>query len=215
MSERNRVFALVFIMAVVALGSVGVAFRMLYLTAFEEQRARLVEIVLSQARLIEAIARFDSEYSGDYPGGPEAATLSQIIDAQRAYEALGNTGEFTVAKREGDSIVFVHRQRHGELDDIRPIPFDSSLAEPMRRALLGQSGTVVGRDFRGAQVLAAQGLNIEELSTERLTAPMSGEPLFSAKADLQCPPGADLEALRRALEELADDLMVDIQLVPH
>jgi hypothetical protein len=45
--------------------------------------------------------------------------------------------------------------RHYDLNNPQPVPWDSKLAEPMRLALSGQSGTVVGLDYRGVQVLAA------------------------------------------------------------
>ena len=155
MSEKKRVFSLIFIMAASALIVVGVAIATLYRAAFKEEQARLVETAQSQARLIEAIARFDETYSKDYPGGSEAATLSQIIDAHEHYAGFGKTGEFSLSKKEGDNIVFLLSHRHFDLDRPRPVPFDSKLAEPMRRALLGRSGTVVGLDYRGETVLAA------------------------------------------------------------
>ena len=68
---------------------------------------------------------------------------------------MGRRGEFTLAWREGDQIVFLLRHRHSDLDNPRPVPFDSELAEPMRRALSGQSATVIGLDYRGEEVLAA------------------------------------------------------------
>jgi C4-dicarboxylate-specific signal transduction histidine kinase len=115
----------------------------------------LVETAQSQARVIEAVTRFDAVYSNDYPDGAEAATLSQIIDAHEQYKGFGETGEFTLARREGNDIVFLLSHRHYDLSNPQPVPFDSELAEPMRRALSGQSGTVVGLDYRGTAVIAA------------------------------------------------------------
>jgi PAS domain S-box-containing protein len=155
MNERKRVFLLILIMATASLIVAGIAIFMLYRAAFDEERARLVETAQSQARLIEAVARFDSIYSSDYPEGPEEATLSQIVDAHKHYKGFGETGEFTLAKREGDSIVFLLSHRHYDLQYPKPVPFNSELAEAMRRALLGLSGTVVGLDYRGEVVLAA------------------------------------------------------------
>jgi glycine cleavage system regulatory protein len=63
-----------------------------------------------------------------------------------------------------------------------------------------------------AQVLAERGVNIEELVTDRTTAPMSGELLFHSRARVAFPPHADPLALRRRLEELAADLMVQVSL---
>ncbi len=76
---------------------------------------------------------------------------------------------------------------------------------------------LVGNDRPGiireiAQTLAAADVNVDELVTARSIAPMTGETLFSAKAELRAPLELSLETLRETLEELAQDLMVDIQL---
>ncbi len=152
---RKRLLFLALIMVTVSLVVGGIAIYVLYMTAFEEERARLVETAQSQARLIEAVARFDSIYSRDYPGGAEAATLSQLTDAHEHYEGFGETGEFTLARREGNHIVFLLSHRHYGLAYPRPVHFDSGMAEPMRLALLGRSGSIVGLDYRGELVLAA------------------------------------------------------------
>jgi len=132
-----------------------VAIGLLYTTAVSEGRTRLKETAQSQARLIEAIARFDIQYSSDYPLGAKEATLSQVVDAHNKYQGFGETGEFTLSKKEGDNIVFLLSHRHFDLESPKPVPFDSKLAQPMRLALLGQSGTIIGRDYRGEMVLAA------------------------------------------------------------
>lgn len=154
MRDYRRLVSLLLIMAVVAIATGGVAIGVLYNTAVAEDRRRLTEMVLSQARLLEAMARFQEEYS-IYPNGPEAGVIAQLKQAHKAFESLGQTGEFTLARRDGDRIAFVLNQRHSNLGQAQPIAFESQLAEPMRRAVSGQSGTMIGLDYRGVEVLAA------------------------------------------------------------
>jgi glycine cleavage system regulatory protein len=78
---------------------------------------------------------------------------------------------------------------------------------------------VVGLDRPGivreiSQLLAQQGVNVEELTTDRSSAPMSGEMLFHARARVHIPAGTDLARLRGGLERLANDLVVEIRLDP-
>ncbi len=156
MNSRNRVIVLILIMAGVAIGAGGMTLWALYRAALTQQRARLVEIAQSRARLTEAIARFDKKYSAeDVPGGASGATLGQLREAHEQFRGFGETGEFTLAKLEDGQIVFLLSHRHADLENPRPVPFSSHLAEPMRMALSGKSGTLVGLDYRGQRVLAA------------------------------------------------------------
>ena len=155
MSPRKRVVLLIAILAVVGLIIESVTITILYLTAFNEQKRILRHIVTSQARLIEAVSRFDNLHTPNYQGGPREATLSQIIDAHFHYEGFGKTGEFTLSERQGDHIVFLLSHHRNAIRQIMPIAFRSDLAEPSRLALSGKSGTVIGLDYRGVKVLAA------------------------------------------------------------
>jgi glycine cleavage system regulatory protein len=76
--------------------------------------------------------------------------------------------------------------------------------------LVGQDRPGIVREV--AQALAARGVNIEELTTEVATASFSGERLFRAKARLAAPRDAAGGDLRDALEALAHELMVDLEL---
>jgi len=74
---------------------------------------------------------------------------------------------------------------------------------------------IVGQDRPGivrqiSRVLAAHQINVEELETERGSAAMSGEMLFKARATLHLPASCNLAELRKQLEKIADDLIVDI-----
>jgi len=94
----------------------------------------------------------------------------------------------------------------------------SSAAEPpapRRFAALD----LVGLDRPGivreiSQALARAGANVEELTTSCESAAMSGEPLFKADIRISLPDACDIAAIRRELEEIAANLLVDISLVP-
>lgn len=78
-------------------------------------------------------------------------------------------------------------------------------------SLLGQDRPGIVREV--SQLLATHKVNVEDLVTDRTSAPMSGEMLFSARARLHAPTTLDLSVLRQGLERLAHDLMVDLRLV--
>ncbi|HVU51911.1 MAG TPA: ACT domain-containing protein [Polyangia bacterium] len=76
--------------------------------------------------------------------------------------------------------------------------------------LLGLDRPGIVREI--AQLLAESGVNVEELTTDRTSAPMSGEILFEARAHVHVPAATDVAQLRAALERVATDLMVEIKL---
>jgi glycine cleavage system regulatory protein len=81
-----------------------------------------------------------------------------------------------------------------------------------RLELVGQDRPGIVRQI--AATLAARGVNVEELATECVSAPMSGEPLFQAKLRLRLPPACGLAELRLELERIAADLQVDVTVEP-
>ncbi len=156
MSERTRVLLSILIMAGTTTCVTAIAILSLYRVSFEQQRERLVETAQSQARLMEAVGRFGAIHNqGAVPGGAFEATLEQIRDAHANFRGFGDTGEYTLARLEGDQIVFLISHRHKDLELPEPVPMAAAIAEPMRQALLGRAGTVLGLDYRGVRVLAA------------------------------------------------------------
>ena len=74
---------------------------------------------------------------------------------------------------------------------------------------------IVGHDRPGivreiTSVLAGADVNVEEFSSEVASAPMSGETLFKAAACLQLPDHCDMASVKRDLEKIAADLLVDV-----
>ena len=76
--------------------------------------------------------------------------------------------------------------------------------------LVGHDRPGIVRDISHA--IARRGVNVEELRTERSSAPMSGEMLFKAMIRLRFPAHLSLAQIRQELEPLAAALMVDITL---
>ena len=148
-------------MAITTLIVTAISVASLYDAAFTQHRLRLVETVQSQARLIEAVAQFDYANSnaanndGDHSTNWKANTLKQIANAHSQFNGFGKTGEYTLARRQEDKIIFELTHRHFDLDKPKPIPFAGQWAQPMRLALAGESGVIIGLDYRGIKVLAA------------------------------------------------------------
>jgi len=76
---------------------------------------------------------------------------------------------------------------------------------------------IVGQDRPGiireiSHALASFGVNVEELHTECVSAAMSGETLFKARATLSIPESCNLQELLKTLEKIAADLFVDVSL---
>ncbi|MEE9414883.1 MAG: ACT domain-containing protein [Acidimicrobiales bacterium] len=76
--------------------------------------------------------------------------------------------------------------------------------------LFGQDHPGIVHDISHA--LATKGVSIDELTTETKEAPMSGGILFKATAVLRAPADVSMAELSEILEDLANDLMVDVQL---
>ncbi|MFY9624769.1 MAG: PAS domain S-box protein, partial [Rhodoplanes sp.] len=143
MADYRRLLLLVLIMAGVAIAVGLTALAVFYDAAFERERQRLVNFAEGQARLMVAL-------------GP--AGLPQVLEDQRRLreKAAGQSAELQLARREGESIVFLTPAR-GSDQPRAPVTFRGPAAEPMTQALLGRSGTMIGRDYADRRVLAAFG----------------------------------------------------------
>ena len=80
----------------------------------------------------------------------------------------------------------------------------------VRLELVGNDRPGIVRDLSGR--LAKRGVSIEELHTEVVSAAMSAGQLFRVKALLTVPEALSNDDLKRELEALATEMMVDIEL---
>jgi glycine cleavage system regulatory protein len=150
--------------------------------------------------LVESVARVVADYGGNWLesrmcrlGGEFAGILRVEIPAEKK------------------SVLLVALQKISGLNVV---------IQPTQSAVAVTSGRqtkleIVGSDRPGivreiASALARASVNVEEFFSELVSAPMSGETLFKASARLQLPANCDLAALKRDLEKIAADLLVDV-----
>lgn len=136
MTHRKRLFALFTIMAGIATAVAVLSMTVIYQTILEEQKSFLTSLAQNQARLL---------------------TLNQdVYRVNQASLEFGRTGEFLTGGRI-DNMIMLLEQTRTSSGIIEPtfVPFVSELAEPMRQGLMGHSGTMIGTDYDGIQVLAA------------------------------------------------------------
>ena len=94
-----------------------------------------------------------------------------------------------------------------QLSDAVPI---AESAQEYSLELVGQDRPGIVREI--TEVLADFGINVQGLETTVQSASMSGESLFMAHSRIFIPTDTDREKLQEKLEDLANELMVDIEL---
>jgi glycine cleavage system regulatory protein len=118
----------------------------------------------------------------------------------------------------GERLAELKRALHGlEADGLRVV-VESGKGEPVSGGVTATL-ELVGHDRPGilrtvTGVLAAHGVNVEDLSSECVSAPMGGGELFQARARVIVPAQVGLAVIQRDLEKIAQDLMVDLKLQP-
>lgn len=145
------------ILVLLAISSTVLACFWMYLAAFEGHKDWLDGMVRSQAAVLEALKEIETVADdGDSPLLPYEATLQKLADSHVRFREFGETGEFLIGYRQDGGFRMKVTNRSG----IEHIPgrflFEGSdLAEAMRRALRGEWGIAVVKDYRGESVLAA------------------------------------------------------------
>jgi signal transduction histidine kinase len=107
--------------------------------------------------VIEVAVPVTSMKSGEITGIIINAYNEELINKITSNsKGMGNSGEIVIGVKNGDNIQFVNSPKYA-LDGAIPqnIYLDEDVAMPMRLALNGKYGTVIGHDYRGIDVIAA------------------------------------------------------------
>lgn len=163
----------------------------------------LTAIARDRPGVVETLADVVTRHSGNWVdssmarlGGEFAGILrisvpeTCVTKLEEAFAALGDDGiQVTVRRDEPPAIAGGHRAR-------------------LKLTGLDHTGIVL----EVTRALAGHGVNIEELNTSVFPGSMGGEPMFSAEADVVLPDALETDDLRDALELIAHDIMVEIEL---
>jgi glycine cleavage system regulatory protein len=147
----------------------------------------------------------------------------------------------TVSQHGGNWLESRMSQLAGQFAGIVQVAVDERHAAELREALQGLAGegltivvaadysepkpsdcrylrlSIIGNDRPGivrevAAALAQRHINVNEMDTSITSAPMSGEPLFEAIAEIAVPKSLDIDELNAQLDAIAEALTVDIDL---
>lgn len=168
----------------------------LVLTVLGNDRAGLVQAL--SAAIAEQGGNWDESHMAELAGKFAGIVMVTVPDAKRAsliaaLEPLESKGLLDITVDTADD------DQNSDADGHR-----------FTLDLLGNDQPGIIHDISTA--LTTHGVSIEELRTETRSAPMAGGTLFEANAVLVSPAGVDLDQLTDALEDLANELMVDISL---
>ena len=155
-----------------------------------------------RAGLVESVARLVADHGGNWLESRMCRLGGEFAGILRVQVPVEKRAALKAALKKLDGLAIV----------VRPDATATAAAKPQFATL-----EVVGPDRPGivreiTRALAAQGVNVEELATECASAPMSGEPLFQARAKLLLPAGVNLGALRKAIEAAVGGMAIEIAL---
>ncbi len=151
-TRRLVAIAATILLAMLLVGAAGSG--VLYVRALDRQMILLADIANSQAALVEAVATYDRGRLD--PSASAQATLSQVRAGLKGFSAGLRSAEIVVGTRQGNAVALlaVTGDRSGE-EPLSTLVWNDGHAEPLRRALAGDRGTMIGLDYTGAEVMAA------------------------------------------------------------
>ena len=128
----------------------------LYRTAYDQHLVDLEDTAAALAGMMEAIAKIgEAQDQGKSSSEKREEVLTHIHDEIKKLNPNRASAELVLGWREHDRIVLrIRNSATGQLGSPHAVPFDSQLAEPMRRALQGTLGAEELPDYEGTRVLA-------------------------------------------------------------
>lgn len=152
--------------------------------------------------IVEAVSRIIVAHQGEWIESRMANLSGKFAGILRADIPDGKCEAFAEQLKSGvEGVQVTIELAHAEAQP---------LGQVYRLDLVGQDRP--GIIHRISSALASNGATVEDLESEVVDASMSGEKLFKANITLSLEEGRNIEELGDILEQLANELIVDIEL---
>jgi glycine cleavage system regulatory protein len=153
-----------------------------------------------RAGLVNALADVVADHGGNWERSQMAELAGQFAGIVLVTVPDPDASSLLASLEALDGILEIQAHRGGD----EPAP-----ARRLSLELIGGDRPGIVREITG--VLTLHGVSIEQLTTTTREAPMAGGILFEAQAILDVRGSTTATALRAALEAVANELMVDIE----
>jgi PAS domain S-box-containing protein len=142
---RKSYLRLLVIMILICLITTGICISIIYRVVYNEKKSYLRELCVNQQNIIKSI----------YKETNDTIKILNILKEQNSnHSILGETGEYAIAFRQNDSIYFLLDLRRSGYSNLHPIPWESTMGEPIKYALSKMTGFITGQDYSNTKVLA-------------------------------------------------------------
>jgi diguanylate cyclase (GGDEF)-like protein/PAS domain S-box-containing protein len=153
MKHYQKLIFLIISMTIVSLSVASSSIYILYQISLQQQEQRLRDLVENKARLIESMTEFSSDL--DSLSDTKFDIIRVLRHSQNQLLGFVKTGEFTLAEKVNNQIIFLISGRENNPIEPKILDWNDPLATLARKAIEGQSGISITRDYRGKKVLAA------------------------------------------------------------
>ena len=165
----------------------------------------LVMTILGADRpgVVESLAKLVNQHGGNWLESRMAHLAGQFAGIVHVEVPPSDADKLVEALRavNGSGLTIIV-----QLDDVAT---SAATFAPLRLEIVGNDRPGIVHEI--TRVLAELAVNVEEFSSECMSAAMSGGRIFQATAKLRLPTGTATHDVQEALEQIAHDLMVDIR----
>lgn len=144
-SIKNSWLRLWILMILMTLITMVFSLGVIHYLVYKSKKKDLKDLSINQQNIIRSIYLETNDKN---------KTLDILQEYFKNNPTFGKTGEYLISVRNNDSIKYLVNVRHPTIEGFNSVAYNSEYAEPMKYALDGNTGIIIGHDYRNINVLA-------------------------------------------------------------